>query len=98
MKEFDKLYLSWRKGRGSRRHIVGVLKHSADGRFIFTYDKAAVANAENNLNLDINRLFVAEAYACQGPTLKRFRPRAQGRAYRIRKRSSHVTIIVTERI
>jgi large subunit ribosomal protein L22 len=59
--------------------------------------KSAVANAENNLNLDINRLFVAEAYACQGPTLKRFRPRAQGRAYRIRKRSSHVTIIVTER-
>ena len=60
--------------------------------------KSAVANAENNLNLDINRLFVAEAYACQGPTLKRFRPRAQGRAYRIRKRSSHVTIIVTERL
>jgi large subunit ribosomal protein L22 len=59
--------------------------------------KSAVANAENNLNLDINRLYVAEAYACQGPTLKRFRPRAQGRAYRIRKRSSHVTIIVTER-
>lgn len=60
--------------------------------------KSAVANAENNLNLDINRLYVANAYACQGPTLKRFRPRAQGRAYRIRKRSSHVTIIVTERL
>ncbi|MBU3180505.1 50S ribosomal protein L22 [Clostridium psychrophilum] len=59
--------------------------------------KSAVANAENNLNLDINRLYVAEAYAGQGPTLKRFRPRAQGRAYRIRKRSSHVTIIVAER-
>jgi large subunit ribosomal protein L22 len=60
--------------------------------------KSAVANAENNLNLDINRLYVAETYAGQGPTLKRFRPRAQGRAYRIRKRSSHVTIIVTERL
>ncbi|MBU3111709.1 50S ribosomal protein L22 [Clostridium lacusfryxellense] len=60
--------------------------------------KSAVANAENNLNLDINRLYVAQTYACQGPTLKRFRPRAQGRAYRIRKRSSHVTIIVTERL
>jgi len=60
--------------------------------------KSAVANAENNLNLDVNRLYVANAYACQGPTLKRFRPRAQGRAYRIRKRSSHVTIIVTERL
>jgi len=60
--------------------------------------KSAVANAENNLNLDVSRLYVAQAYACQGPTLKRFRPRAQGRAYRIRKRSSHVTIIVTERV
>lgn len=60
--------------------------------------KSAVANAENNLNLDVTRLYVANAYACQGPTLKRFRPRAQGRAYRIRKRSSHVTIIVTERL
>ncbi|MGH4140406.1 50S ribosomal protein L22 [Clostridium sp.] len=60
--------------------------------------KSAVANAENNLNLDVNRLYVANAYACQGPTLKRFRPRAQGRAYRIRKRSSHITIIVTERL
>lgn len=60
--------------------------------------KSAVANAENNLNLDVNRLFVANAYACQGPTLKRFRPRAQGRAYRIKKRSSHITIMVTERI
>jgi len=60
--------------------------------------KSAVANAENNLNLDVSRLYVANAYACQGPTLKRFRPRAQGRAYRIRKRSSHVTIIVTERL
>jgi hypothetical protein len=48
MKEFDKLYLSWRKGRGSRRHIVGVLEHSADGRFIFTYDKLSVANAEKD--------------------------------------------------
>ncbi|WP_291635530.1 50S ribosomal protein L22 [Clostridium sp.] len=60
--------------------------------------KSAVANAENNFNLDVNRLFVANAYACQGPTLKRFRPRAQGRAYRIKKRSSHITIMVTERI
>ena len=60
--------------------------------------KSAVANAENNLNLDVSRLYVNNAYACQGPTLKRFRPRAQGRAYRIRKRSSHVTIIVTERL
>lgn len=59
--------------------------------------KSAVANAENNLNLDVNNLYVAEAYSCQGPTLKRFRPHAQGRAFSIKKRSSHVTVIVKER-
>ncbi|WP_035292532.1 50S ribosomal protein L22 [Clostridium sp. KNHs214] len=60
--------------------------------------KSAVANAENNFDLDKNRLYVAEAYANQGPTLKRFRPRAQGRAYRILKRTSHVTLVVKERV
>lgn len=46
MKEFDKLYLSWRKGQGSRRHIVGVLQPADDGRFVFTYDKPSVEKAE----------------------------------------------------
>lgn len=59
--------------------------------------KSAVANAENNYDLDVNRLFVAEAYVGQGPTLKRFRPRAQGRAYGIKKRTSHITLVVKER-
>ncbi|KOA19896.1 50S ribosomal protein L22 [Clostridium homopropionicum DSM 5847] len=59
--------------------------------------KSAVANAENNLNLDGKNLFIAEAYANQGPTLKRFRPRAQGRAYSIMKRTSHITLVVKER-
>lgn len=59
--------------------------------------KSAVANAENNFNLDVNKLYIAEAYANQGPTLKRFRPRAQGRAYSIMKRTSHVTLVVKER-
>lgn len=59
--------------------------------------KSAVANAENNYNLDLNRLYVAEAYVGQGPTLKRFRPHAQGRAFRIKKRTSHVTLVVKER-
>ena len=49
--------------------------------------KSAVANAENNFNLDVNKLYIAEAYANQGPTLKRFKPRAQGRAYSIMKRT-----------
>jgi large subunit ribosomal protein L22 len=55
---------------------------------------SAAANAENNKDLDRSRLFVSQAYVDEGPTLKRFRPRAQGRAYRIRKRTSHITIVV----
>ena len=55
---------------------------------------SAVANAENNERLDPDSLLVAEAYVDEGPTLKRFRPRAQGRAYRIRKRTCHITIAV----
>ena len=58
---------------------------------------SAKANAENNLSLDGSRLYVSEAYVGAGPTLNRFRPHAQGRAFRILKRSSHVTIKVKER-
>ncbi len=57
---------------------------------------SAVANAENNMNLSADNLLVAEVYADQGPTLKRYRPRAQGRATRIRKRTSHITIILDQ--
>lgn len=57
---------------------------------------SAVANAENNLDMTRDNLFVAEVYADQGPTLKRIRPRAQGRAFRIRKRTSHITIILDQ--
>jgi large subunit ribosomal protein L22 len=55
---------------------------------------SAVANAENNERLDPDTLRVAQAYVDEGSTLKRFRPRAQGRAYRIRKRTSHITVVV----
>mgnify|MGYP001153622591 CR=1 FL=1 len=55
---------------------------------------SAVANAEHNHQLDPESLIVAVAYVDEGPTLKRFRPRAQGRAYRIRKRTCHITIEV----
>ena len=55
---------------------------------------SAIANAEHNKNLDRNALFISQAYVDEGPTLKRFRPRAQGRAFRIRKRTSHITIVV----
>ena len=59
--------------------------------------KSAVANAENNNALDSDRLYVSEAFVGQGPTLKRFRPHAQGRAFRILKKTSHITISVKER-
>jgi len=55
---------------------------------------SAIANAENNERLDPDGLLVSEAFVDEGPTLKRFRPRAQGRAYRIRKRTCHITIAV----
>lgn len=58
---------------------------------------SAVANAENNANLSADDLIVARAYVNEGPTLKRFRPRAMGRASRIRKRTSHITVAVEER-
>jgi large subunit ribosomal protein L22 len=53
---------------------------------------SAMANAENNLDLDPDSLMVSKAYVDEGPTLKRIRPRAQGRAFRIRKRTSHITV------
>lgn len=57
---------------------------------------SAVANAEHNFALDADELIVAEAFADEGPTLKRWRPRARGRATRIRKRTCHITIVVSE--
>ena len=58
--------------------------------------KSAVANAENNLELNRDDLYVAEVYATQGPTPRRYRPRARGRASRIRKRTSHITIVLDQ--
>lgn len=57
---------------------------------------SAVANAENNLELNRDDLYVAEVYANQGPTLMRYRARAHGRASRIRKRTSHITIVLDQ--
>ena len=59
--------------------------------------KSACANAENNFEMDPEKLYVAETYATGGPILKRGMPRAQGRMYRINKRTSHITIAVAER-
>ena len=59
--------------------------------------KSAAANAENNHQMDPEKLYVSQVFACPGPIIKRIMPRAQGRAYRINKRTSHVTIAVSER-
>ena len=59
--------------------------------------KSAIANAENNHGMKSNNLYVAEIYANQGPTLRRIRPAAKGSAVRIRKRTSHITIVLKER-
>ena len=58
--------------------------------------ESAAANAENNNGMDPAKLYVEECYANQGPTMKRVRPRAQGRAYRIEKRMSHITVVLNE--
>ena len=59
--------------------------------------KSAMANAENNNNMDKDSLYVAECFVTPGPIMKRIMPRAQGRAYRILKRTSHVTIVLKEK-
>lgn len=58
---------------------------------------SAIANAENNFNLDRDNLYVSEAYANDGPHMKRWRPKAKGMAYPILKRSSHIGVVVKER-
>jgi large subunit ribosomal protein L22 len=59
--------------------------------------KSAVANAENNKSMDPSKLYVAQCFVSPGPILKRIRPRAQGRAFRILKRTSHVTMVLKEK-
>jgi large subunit ribosomal protein L22 len=58
---------------------------------------SAIANAEHNFQLDVNKLVISQVYVNQGPTMKRFRPRAMGRASRINKRTSHITLVVSEK-
>ena len=58
---------------------------------------SAIANAENNNNMDVSKLYIAECDADSAPTMKRSEPRARGRAYRILKRNSHITIVLDER-
>ena len=77
----------------------GILKYMPRNASEVLYKllKSAEANAVNNNQLNRDNLFVSEVYAEQGPTLKRIMPRAQGRAFRIRKRTSHITLVLKER-
>ena len=72
-------------------------KKTARAQLMLKVLKSACANAENNFEMDPDNLYVAEAYCGAGPILKRGRPRAQGRMYRINKRTSHITIVVAEK-
>ena len=76
-----------------------ILEHSVNGGAAPTKKVllSAVANAEHNFNMDASNLYVSECFVCPGPTLKRVQPRAQGRAFSILKRTSHVTLTVSEK-
>ena len=78
---------------------LAILKYTpkASSEMLEKLLKSAIANAENNHNMAHEKLYVADIYANQGPTLKRIRPAAKGSAVRIRKRTSHVTIVLKER-
>jgi large subunit ribosomal protein L22 len=78
---------------------IGILKTTRKiaSESLYKLLKSAVANAENNNGMDTSRLYVSECFVCPGPIMKRAMPRAQGRTFRINKRSSHVTIAVREK-
>jgi large subunit ribosomal protein L22 len=80
------------------RDALTVLKFAtqAASEQVYKVLASAIANAENNERLDPDALLVSEAFVDEGPTLKRFRPRAQGRGYRINKRTSHITVVVSD--
>ena len=78
---------------------MAILKNTpkAASEYLVKLLKSAVANAEHNFNMDVSKLYVSECFVCPGPTLKRVQPRAQGRAFQILKRTSHVTLTVKEK-
>ena len=81
------------------KEAQAILKHTprAACEYLEKLLKSAVANATNNFEMDEDKLYISECYVTSGPILKRMRPRAQGRAYRIDKKTSHVTLVVKEK-
>lgn len=93
-----KLVLDLIRGKDAKL-AMAILKNTpkSASEYLVKLLKSAMANAENNFQMDTDRLYVAECYACPGPTLKRIMPRAKGSADRILKRTSHVTLVLKER-
>ena len=93
-----KIVLDQIKGKDANT-AMGILLYSPRyaSDVIIKVLKSAMANAENNLGMDPEQLFVEEAIANQGPTLKRIKPESKGRAYKILKRTSHITIVLNEK-
>lgn len=86
--------------RGKRiGEAFAILKHTpkSASAILEKLLKSAVANAENNFDMNVDKLYISEIFATQGPTLKRFMARAQGRGVRILKRTSHITLAVKEK-
>ncbi len=83
----------------SVKEALAILKYMPDkgAEIILSVVKSAASNAENNFEMNPDKLYISRIAANQGPTLKRFRPRAQGRASAIRKRTSHIEVVVAER-
>lgn len=77
---------------------IAILRHTpkAASPVVEKLLKSAIANAEHNYEMDINNLVVKQIFVDEGPTMKRFRPRAMGRASQINKRTSHITVVVEE--
>ena len=78
---------------------ISILRHTprAASPVLEKLLNAAIANAEHNYSLDPNKLIISQAYVNEGPTMKRFQPHSQGRAFSIFKRSSHITLTVAEK-
>jgi large subunit ribosomal protein L22 len=78
---------------------IAILRHTpkAASPIVEKVLNSAIANAEHNYSMDPNNLVISQTFVNQGPTMKRFRPRAMGRASRINKRTSHITIVVSEK-
>ena len=78
---------------------LAIVKHTpkAACEYLEKLLASAAANAENNFNMDKRNLYVAECFVCPGPIMKRIMPRAKGRAYRILKRTYHITVVLKEK-